>query len=259
MILFTGGGKIAEAYKKKYNIKIISARNSSEKKLRTEIKNANVIFHNAALISSENKEYLYNGNVLLTIKLINICQEVNKNIRFIFFSSMSFLDNDSSYLPLNKMSNYAYSKYLAEKTCLNSNLKNITSLRFSTIFYKDQNRDGISRLIYDAIKKKEITIYNNGIATRDIIPINVLIDYLNKITTQERVQKTYNIVSGVETSFYEIVKIILKENPKLNINNILLKKTTNILSNFSSKDVLTLGKININLESEINAYIDSLK
>lgn len=259
MILFTGGGKIAEAYKKKHTAKIISARKVSDKKLNAEIKNADVIFHNAALINSENKELLHEGNVLLTIKIINICKEVNLNVRFILFSSMSFLANDSSYLPVKKMSNYAYSKYIAEKLCLKSKLKNLTSVRFSTIFYKDQNRDGISSLIYDAIKKKEITIYNSGIATRDIIPINVLIDYLYKLTTQERIQKTYNIVSGVETSFYEIVNILLKENPKLNINNILHRKARNILSNFSSKDILTLGKININLESEINAFIDTLK
>ena len=60
---------------------------------------------------------------------------------------------NDEYLQVDEMTDYAFSKFISEKYCLNSNLNSITSVRFSTIFYANENKDGISKLIFDCVNK----------------------------------------------------------------------------------------------------------
>ncbi len=254
MILFTGSGKISDLFQKIYPSRIISARKLNDKELKEAIRDAQTIIHNSALIYSNNFDDYIASNFLLTRRIVNICEEVNPDIRFINLSSMSFLSDESSYLPADQMTDYAYSKYISENYCLRSSLKNLTNVRFSTIYYGDENRDGISKLIKDIIVKNEITLFNNGIAKRDIIPIRILIMYLYKLCNIKTLSKKYNIVSGVQTSFMDIVNILLKHYPNLKIANKEVD-AYNVLCTFSKQDVISLGEIDFSLEEEIELNI----
>lgn len=254
MILFTGRGNIAEYFHKTYSCTIISVRNLNDDELKDAIKAAHVVIHNSALIESNNFDNYIASNFLLTRRIVKICEEVNPNVRFIHLSSMSFLSNDSTYLPADEMTDYAYSKYISENYCFRSSLNNLASVRFSTIFYIDERKDGISKLIKDAAVKSEVLIYNNGSAKRDIIPLRILIKYLHRLCNVKSISKKYNIVSGKETSFMDIVNILLKHYPHLKIINKEIE-THNVLSSFSKKDVISLGEIDFNLDEEIEMYI----
>jgi nucleoside-diphosphate-sugar epimerase len=250
MILFTGSGKISDLFQRMYSSKIISIRKLNDKELKEAVRDSQTIIHNSALIYSNNFDDYIVSNFLLTRKIINICEEINPEIRFINLSSMSFLSDDSSCLPADQMTDYAYSKYISENYCLRSSLKNLTSVRFSTIYYGDENIDGISKLIKDIIVKNEITLFNNGIAKRDIIPIRILVMYLYKLCNVKTLSKKYNIVSGVQTSFMDIVNILLKYYPTLKISNKKVE-ANNVLCAFSKQDVVSLGEIDFSLEEEI--------
>ena len=167
---------------------------------------------------------------------------------------MSFLSDDSSYLPVDKMTDYAYTKYISENYCLRSGLKNLTNVRFSTIYYDDEKRDGISKLIKDIRVNNEVTLYNKGIAKRDIMPIRILIMYLYKLCNVTTLSKKYNIVSGIQTSFMDIVNVLLKHYPTLKIANKEIE-AYNVLCDFSKQDVVSLGEIKFSLEEEIELNI----
>ncbi len=256
MILFTGGGKIASVFQKKYESKIVSSRNLNDDELSDAIKNAQTIIHNSALIYSSNFDDFIESNFLLTRRVIKICKKVNPKVRFINLSSMSILSGDDTYLPVDQMNDYAYSKYISENYCLRSGLENLTNLRFSTIFYGDSKRDGISKLIEDSNIHNEITLLNKGIAKRDIIPLRILVEYLYKICKSNSLKSKYNIVSGKETSFKEISDILKENNRKLKIFNKALE-TQNILCSFSKKDVIELGEIHFDLRKDIEIYMNT--
>ncbi|NQX99193.1 MAG: NAD-dependent epimerase/dehydratase family protein, partial [Flavobacteriales bacterium] len=194
MILFTGSGSIAEAYKEQYDCEIISARKITDEELISWILKSKIIIHNSALINSINLQELIESNFILTQRILNLVYEFNPSIRFINISSMSFLKSHDNYLETRDMSNYAFSKFITEQFCLRHPLKDITNIRFSTLFYKNEDKDGISKLIADSEKFKKITLLNEGKAKRDILPLNIAVEYLKKITQITCLEKTINVV-----------------------------------------------------------------
>jgi nucleoside-diphosphate-sugar epimerase len=253
MILFTGGGKIADQFKDQYPAKIISARKLSDEVLAQELGAADIVYNNAALIYGNQLDEFIAANFLLTRRIVRICEEVNPSVRFINFSTMSLLLDDQNYLPVEQMNDYAFSKYIAENYCFRSGLANLSSVRFSTIFYGDAKRDGISELAADCQMNNEITLINNGEAKRDIIPLRILVQYLYKVGVAESLQKTYNLVSGTAISFREIADILKEINPALRILNKEID-THDVLSDFSRQDIEALGEIAFSLREEITNH-----
>lgn len=257
MILFTGSGAISECFSELYTCKIISARKLSDDELGFWIMNADIIIHNAALINANSfKEYI-DGNFILTKRILDLVCKIKPSIKFINISSMSILSNNDEYLQVDEMTDYAFSKFISEKYCLNSNLNSITSVRFSTIFYANEKKDGISKLIFDCVNKNEITIYNDGNARRDILPLKALCHYLFCLSEQGINNKTINIVSGNTHSFKEVVNFLKLKNNKLLINN-LCTDVKQVLSNFSKRDIEFLGYLHIDIQKEISDYYDKL-
>lgn len=253
MILFTGGGAIANHFSQNYPCQIISARKLSDEELTKWILQADVIIHNAAVINASSiSEYIV-GNFLLTKRIIDLVVNIKPSIKFINISSMSILANSHEYAAIDQMSDYAYSKFIAEQYCIRKNLPRLTNIRFSTIFYGDEKRDGISKLIYDCITKNEVTIYNDGSAYRDIIPINILCEYLYKLTILANFDNKINIVSGNKTQFRILVEILQKQKSNFKINNIEANFNV-VLSDFSKESILKIGEIPFQLEDEILNY-----
>ena len=258
MILFTASGALASAYAELFPCKIVSARRLSDDILSELLTQTDVVVHNAAVINTENLSDLIDGNFLLTKRILDLAFRVNLKIRFINISSMSILKDTDSYLNPQEMSNYAFSKYIAEQYCLRQPLsKSVVNVRFSTLFYESPDRDGLSKLAFEAATKKEINLFNNGEAKRDFIPIYVAAQYLFKLTQKSFTKKTINIASGEPLSFKHFVDLIVKTDPSVKINNQEVK-TVDVLSNFSKQDILELDKIDFDMDAVFIKYLKSL-
>jgi hypothetical protein len=257
MILFTGSGAIAKSFSKLFQCKIISARNLSDDELTSHILKAEVIIHNAAIINTESFKDYIDGNFILTKRILDLVNKVKPSIKFINISSMSILSNNDEYMLVDKMTDYAFSKFISEQYCLKNSLEKLVNVRFSTIFYGNEKRDGISKLIYDSIKINEITIYNEGSALRDIIPIKILCQYLYKLSKLENFERKINIASGNPISFRRIVNILKNKNEDLIINNVI-NNPTSVLANFSKKDILNIGEIDFDIENEVLNFYNKL-
>lgn len=257
MILFTATGAISTAFKKYYPCNIVSARFLDDTELSEIIRSSSTIIHNAAVISTESLSEYVDSNFLLTKRIVDLAYNINPNIRFINISSMSILETSDQYLDPSEMNHYALSKYIAEIYCLNHPIKRLTNVRFSTIFYKDPERDGLSKLANDAIKNKRITIYNHGESSRDFIPLDIAIKYLYKLTVQDIFPRKINLVSGTSLSFkYFVDKLVLRD-PNIIINDIA-SQTKSVLNTFDRDGIDYLERIDFDIDFEFNKYVNSI-
>ena len=140
---------------------------------------------------------LCNANVLLTKNILEYLTLGNPDVHFIYFSTMSLLQKNilpDDYLNFRDMTDYALSKYVLEILCSRYRIP-ITLVRFSALFYKNPARDELSKLVYNAVKNNKITIYNNGVAKRDFIPLDIATQYVVKLIGKKNFfGKTLNIV-----------------------------------------------------------------
>ena len=256
MILFTGGGSFAQKFKELFTCTIISARNLDDISLVEYLSKANIIIHNSAIIKGNSFKEFIEGNFLLTKRILDLANEINPNVRFINISSMSILDNDVDYLSTHLMSDYAFSKFISEQYCLKHFHQNLINVRFSTIFFENFKKDGFSKLILDSFSDK-ITIYNSGLAERDVIPLRIAVQYLNKLCYSDLQSKIVNIASGSALSFNYLSSLILKLNDKVVIQNIECE-LAEILKTFSKKDIIRLGEIEFSIEEEFTNYYKKL-
>lgn len=259
MIILTGHGAFAQEFLKEYEGRVVSVRTTPKKQFIAQVKKATCIIHNAANIECNCLSACVIDNFYLTKYLLDLIHEVNPNVYFIFLSSMSILKSDNAYDNVMKMTPYAYSKYLAETYCRLYPLKKYVCVRFSTLFYKDYKRDGLSKLIYDAVKFKTITLHNNGCAKRDFLPLEIATQYIHKIVNNfSGSNHLMNIVSAKQTSFYEIASYLKRKIPDLSILNKDLPSSPRILSSFSDESIRKLGRIEFSLEKEIDDYIEKI-
>jgi hypothetical protein len=252
MILFTGSGKIASAYLSKFPGKYVSARNLDDQELSKELFEATVVIHNAAIINSGSVLDFFEGNCILTKRILDLLSVVNPRARFINLSSMSFLETENKYLPVEEMSNYAFSKYTSEVFCIRYPYSDLVNVRFSTIFYGDFDKDGISRLIYSFVQGN-VTIFNNGEAYRDILPLEILICYLHKITFAKSLPRVMNVAAGKSYSFKNILDFLILNSSNVQIEN-KIQKLPEVLSSFSKKHIDIVGEISFDLRDYVIEY-----
>ncbi len=259
-ILLTGSGAFSNAFSKHASCKVLSLRNTDDDTFGAALKKAKVVIHNAASINCKNVDEAIRDNFQPTVRLVELCLLHNPKIRFILLGSMSYLASEKEYLPLEEMSPYAYSKYLAESFCLKCSLPEVYSVRFSTLFYGDPERDGLSKLIFEAAVKKNITIFNGGHARRDFIPLEVAAAYVAKLARQGASTKAMTIASAASTSFGKIARFLRKRIPSLVITDQPAPPGgKDVLSKFSDRHIQELGEINFALEEEMEKYLVQLK
>ena len=261
MILFTATGALSAAFAQQYPCQIISARKLNDAELTEKLEAATVVIHNAALLQANVLSEYMNANYELTKRILDLTYKTNPKVRFINVSSMSFLETADAYLPTEKMTDYAFSKYKAEQYCLMHPLskkhKNIVNVRFSTLFYQDKTRDGLSKLGFDAVHEKQISLINNGNAKRDFMPLNIAADYLKKLTITNVLPLKINVASGKPLSFKHFSDIILKRDPSVKCLN-LERKTVNVLSNFPIDALKELEEIKFDMDLEFAEYLSRL-
>ena len=209
MILLTGHGALAKAISDICPVNILSVRSVDDNVVAEEFRKSDIIIHNAAGIKCDDYQ---KANVKLTRRLLHLRNLHNPKSRFVYISSMSFLDPENCQQIRPDMSDYARSKFDAETMVL---AEHQLSVRFSTLFYKDPARDGLSALIDAAMRDKLVTLLNDGEDRRDWLPIDKAAEVLLNVIAEE-CSDIVTIASGTSLSFRDIagrlgVEVVYKE------------------------------------------------
>lgn len=233
-VLLTSGGAMAQKIANLIKADMCSVRLLTDQQIAEVLGRYDVIIHTAANIKCETLQTAITDNFILTKRVLDTLYTNNKDATFIYISSMSMLQSATEYLPVSSMSTYAFSKYLAEQYCIRHPLQNLLCVRFSTIFYENASKDGLSALVTNAVLQKKITIYNDGEARRDFIPLEKgmqkLISLIPAIGKDGC--RITNIASGRSYSFKEVAEILKKNIPGLEVENKDVGPGSEILSEF---------------------------
>ena len=232
MIYLTGHGSFAENLCEEYGAKIMSLRDTKP----INFDSANIIIHNAVNLHPKTNREALRDNVIPFSRLLTT---IKKDTRLILLSSMSVLKNQNEKLPIEILGPYAKSKFFCEDL-IKAYHKNYLIIRFSTIFFGENGKDGLSSLVYSAKTKNEITLYNEGSAVRDFIALDDAVDATVEMARQDFVGEI-NIATGVQTSFAEIAQQLKMLNPKLEIKNKEVIETL-VLSSFYRHIYSDLGE-----------------
>jgi nucleoside-diphosphate-sugar epimerase len=259
MILFTGHGDIAESFSQKYNCEIVSMRNASLGDIEKLLPSFDVVIHNAANLQPMSTEQATEDNFVLTKRILDTLHKVNPEARFVYLSSMSFLKAYDEYLNPLEMTPYAFSKYLGEIYTLHHTHSNAVSVRFSTIFFRNPVKDGLSKIIYDATTTKQVSIINNGEAKRDFLPLEILVRYLHKISQDAKRKRAYTLCSGRPTSFAQVIDWLKNDIEELKTENSFVNQSASVMHEFSTESIKALGEIKFELKDFVIAYAKTLQ
>jgi dTDP-D-glucose 4,6-dehydratase len=133
------------------------------------------------------------------------------------------------------------------------------AVRFSTIFYGDYQKDGLSNVIFQAVKFGQVRLIDQGIAKRDFIPIEIAAEYLFNICNSGAKDKIINICSGESKSFAEVVELLKMELPDLKVENSTTGNRSDVLHSFSTEGMDQFGKPDVDLKKYINKYLKRLQ
>ena len=259
MILFTGHGDIAKSFSQKYSCEIVSMRNASLRDMEKLLPSFDIVIHNAANLQPTSVEQGTEDNFVLTKRMLDTLYKVNPEAKFIYLSSMSFLKTYNEYLNPLEMTPYAFSKYLGEIYTLHHTHSNAVSVRFSTIFYRNPVKDGLSKLIFEATTKKQVSIINNGEAKRDFLPLDILVQYLHKISQDAKNKRAYTLCSGRSTSFAQVIDWLKNDIEELKVENSFVNQSASVMHEFSTESIKALGEIEFELKNFVTDYTQALQ
>lgn len=257
MIYFTGGGALYAAFcAENFPCQRVSIRMEGISTLLDKLEDNDTVIHNSANVSPSDFLQAVENNFSLTQNLVEAIHSSKKKIRLIFLSSMSILDEHGNYKGIETMNAYSFSKYLAEIYCLKHPYA-VTCVRFSTIFYQDPLKDGLSKMIQEASESKKISLINGGVAKRDFIPIDLAARYLYKMTKIESPLEVYNLCSGMPLSFSAIASIVQGILPGIIVTNRNIQDSSpTVISDFNTNDLIELGQEEVNIEGSIKKMLD---
>ena len=215
------------------------------------------IFHLACIQISKSSNIPFLDLETNAISTLNILEHLRKNKnanlkKFIYTSSCSVYGNSlitpvTEKVPVNISSVYAATKYLGENyTNLyhkNYNIP-ITIIRYSNVYGyhqtpKDKVCGVIGKFIYNAMNSLPLTIYGDGIHTRDYTFIEDAIDAtLLAALNEKALGQTYNISTNSNYSVNDLIQIIKLFYPDLYISYESPRIIDNIVDRLISYDTI---------------------
>ena len=184
------------------------------------------IFHLASVTSpTEFERDAYTGvdvningtlNVLEYAKQTNVPKVVLASSSSIYtgisgeFPETFFSSRYANLYPITKLFNEYLSRYYLDRNELNC-----ISLRFFNTYGVDEsskiNTASVPyRFVRSALKCEPIIIYGDGTQSRDFVYINDCVNGIIKAFENGRAGETYNIGTGISTSYNDLAKMILK-------------------------------------------------
>ncbi len=227
-VLITGGSGFIGSHvvdalvKKKYKVTVLDLNSPKRKdvkfikgsildksKIRSSLKNINIIFHLAAVsdITKVKKIPLktIETNVLGTTFLLE-CARKEKIKRFIYAGSVY------SYGSAGNL--YTTSKTTSELIIKNYNLiygQKYTILRYATAYGpKNRNVDAVSIFVKRALKNLNLVIHGNGKQRRNYIYVEDLGNQSVKALEKGATNKIITLVPKKSTKIIDLAKIIIK-------------------------------------------------
>jgi len=169
--------------------------------------------------SFENPIYDIDINAKSTLCILETIRKHELNCRFILGSTFIVVGKPEN-LPVNEISNcnpttiYGINRLASENYCkVYHNVYDIDaiSIRLTNVFgpreqYLTPYKNALNYLIYQAYKKKDVTIYNKGNFFRDVIFISDVISAIQIIMKKGKSGNLYWISSGKKTWFREIAE-----------------------------------------------------
>jgi UDP-glucose 4-epimerase len=193
--------------------------------VKESLENIDAIIHFAALVSVplsiENPNLTFDINLLGTLNLLRL--SVEKNIgRFVFISSCAVC-GDPKLLPVteesptNPISPYAESKLIGERYCQGFSERNLLQtviLRFFNVYGPRQGMNDysgvITRFVDLAKNKSPLTIYGDGLQTRDFVNVADIAEAVLAAVRSSCVSGVFNVGSGKHTTINELAQTILQ-------------------------------------------------
>ena len=193
--------------------------------VKESLENIDVVIHFAALVSIpmsiKNPNLTFDINLLGTLNLLRSSVEKNIN-KFVFISSCAVC-GDPKLLPVteetptNPISPYAESKLIGERYCQGFSERELLQtviLRFFNVYGPRQGMNDysgvITRFVNLAKNKSPLTIYGDGLQTRDFVNVADIAEAVLSSIKSSRASGVFNIGSGKPTTINELAKKILQ-------------------------------------------------
>lgn len=260
-VLFTGAnGYLGKRYLGMFPDTVpMSVRyNDSESlnSLTNEIKTADVLIHAGANLNPKGWEDALDDNAILPSLIVAAAGQVNSNCHIILISSSMILGEDCKPRLIRDMTHYAASKYIMEEMVWNDAKNPITIVRFSTLFYEDEGRDTLSRIVYTAARSGNIVASD---CKRDFIPVWAACRWLNKLCDNKMwYNRTINLAGGKSINMLDVAHHLVKKHG-VSSHHTALPDYTNVCYKFSSDDTQSLEKINFDVYKLIDDYYEAAK
>ena len=225
-----------------YNIKSIINKIDFKKidirdrdNLNDQIKNKDIIFNFAGqvsrIISLENPQLDIDINIIGTINLLEAVKKHAPNAKVIFAGSRAQTgepqyfpvdenhpDNPTDIYGINKLTAEKYHKLYYDVYKIRTTVFRINNVYGPRCQIKHGHYGVLNLFIYWALSNSPLTVYGDGSQTRDYIYIDDLVEAFIKVMDNPKSDGHYfQVGSGVETKFIEMVNIIKDLLPNSNI------------------------------------------
>ncbi len=196
--------------------------------LKKHLANKDIVFHLAAQVgrevSMEHPDLDTDINCNGTINLCQACAEMDNGIKVVYAGSRGeigepvYLPVDEAH-PTNPTDVYGINKLAAEKyLMLYGNIYGFpaVTLRLNNVYGpRCQMQHGfygiLNWFITNATQDKPITVYGDGLQTRDYVYVDDVVDaFIRAALSPAADQDIFFIGSGVETIFLDMVKEVIK-------------------------------------------------
>ena len=224
--------------------------------LSKELPGTDVLIHASVNLAPKDIDTAFRDNVILPFDILDMAGKVNPNTHIILISSMSLLGEDCQPRKLRDMTIYAASKFIMEELAVGVAKNPITIVRFSTLFYFDYLKDGLSKMVYNAWKSKSIVASD---CRRDFLPIWVACRWLNKLCGNKAwYNRTINLASGTSMNMMDVAKYLV-DKYEVSCHNTPLPDYTDICYKFSPDDPQSLERVTFDIYRLIDEYYEKLK
>ncbi len=219
--LSSGSLSNISAYLSQKNIKFFKL-DIREEKIKELVKDVDIIVHFAAIVSVQrsikNPSETNDVNVNGTLNILNAA--IRSDVKKIIFASSSAIYGDrrpplSEEDPSNPKSPYAVSKLACEQYLkVFYELYGLESvvLRYFNVYGPKQGINEyaavIPKFIMQAMKNKAITIYGDGLQTRDFIFVKDAVNACMLAIEKSKGFDIFNIATGKPTRIIDLAKLI---------------------------------------------------
>ena len=180
-------------------------------------------------LSVENPENNDSVNINGTDNIIQIANIVN--VQRIIFASSAAVYGDCEALPLVEesagicLSPYAKSKLKCEQNLLTKSQCSVYALRLFNVYGPGQNSNSgysavIPAFVESLTKGLRVTIYGDGMQTRDFVHVHDVVRLINHILSSKEAIETgvYNVASQSELSVNQLHSLIIRKLNEINQN-----------------------------------------